>query len=49
VFNVKAAYMVYKNSSVFINARNVFNNKKEQFGFADEIAGLYLFGVNLSF
>jgi iron complex outermembrane receptor protein len=48
VFNVKASYQLYKNNSVFINARNMFGTQ-EQFGFADEVGGLYLLGVNLYF
>lgn len=47
--NLKASYNVYKNNSVFINARNLFNSKGTDFGFADEIGGLYLAGINLSF
>lgn len=49
VFNLKASYNVYKNNSIYINARNAFNTKGQEFGFADEIGGLYLAGVNLSF
>jgi iron complex outermembrane recepter protein len=49
VVNIKASYMVYKNSSVFINARNAFNTKATEMGFADEIGGLYLAGVNIAF
>lgn len=49
VFNLKASYNVYKNNSIFINARNAFNSKGNEFGFADEIGGLYLAGINLSF
>jgi hypothetical protein len=46
---VKASYNVYKNSSIFINARNVFHSTGQEFGFADKIGGLYLAGINLSF
>lgn len=49
IFNAKVSYNVYKNNSIFINARNVFNSNDQEFGFADEIGGLYLVGVNLSF
>jgi outer membrane receptor protein involved in Fe transport len=49
VVNLKASYNVYKNNSVFINARNAFNATATEFGFADEIGGLYLAGLNLSF
>ena len=49
VVNFKASYNVYKNNSIFINARNLFNSRGQEFGFADEIGGLYLVGVNLSF
>ncbi len=47
--NLKASYNIFKNNSIFINARNVFNSKGQEFGFADEIGGLYLAGINLSF
>lgn len=47
--NLKASYNVYQNNSIFINARNAFNTKGQEFGFADEIGGLYLAGINLSF
>jgi outer membrane cobalamin receptor len=47
--NIKASYNVYKQNSIFINARNVFNSKGQEFGFADEIGGLYLAGISLSF
>ncbi|WP_289055936.1 TonB-dependent receptor plug domain-containing protein [Carboxylicivirga marina] len=46
--NAKVSYKVYKNSSVFVNARNLFNSNKRQFGFADEMGGLYLVGVNIN-
>jgi len=46
--NAKVSYKVYKNSSVFVNARNLFNSKESQFGFADQTSGLYLVGVNIN-
>lgn len=49
VVNMKASYNIYKNNSIFINARNAFNSKGQEFGFADEIGGLYLAGISLSF
>lgn len=49
IFNLKASYNIYKNNSLFINARNAFNANGQEFGFADEIGGLYLAGINLSF
>jgi len=49
LMNIKASYNIYRSNSIFINARNVFNSKGQEFGFADEIGGLYLAGINLSF
>lgn len=49
VVNMKASYNIYKNNSIFLNARNAFNSKGQEFGFADEIGGLYLAGISLSF
>jgi iron complex outermembrane receptor protein len=49
ILNIKASYSVYKNNSVFVNARNAFNTTASEFGFADEIGGLYLAGVSIAF
>ncbi|WP_430815008.1 TonB-dependent receptor plug domain-containing protein [Carboxylicivirga sp. RSCT41] len=48
IVNAKVSYKVYKNNSVFVNARNLFNSTNRQFGFADEMGGLYLVGLNIS-
>ncbi len=49
IVNLKASYKIYKNNSIFINARNAFNSEGQEFGFSDKIGGLYLAGVNLAF
>lgn len=46
--NAKVTYKVYKNTSLFVNARNLFGSKERQFGFADETGGLYLLGININ-
>ncbi len=46
--NAKVSYKVYKNSSVFVNARNLFDSNDRQFGFADQTGALYLLGLNIS-
>ncbi|WP_430809382.1 MULTISPECIES: TonB-dependent receptor plug domain-containing protein [unclassified Carboxylicivirga] len=45
--SIKVAYKIYRNNSIFINARNTFNSKTRQFGFADPAGGLYLAGINI--
>jgi len=46
--NAKVSYKIYKHTSVFINARNLFNSTERQFGFADQTGGLYLAGININ-
>lgn len=46
--NAKLSYKIYKNNSIFVNARNLFNSKERQFGFADPMGGLYLVGLNIN-
>lgn len=47
--NLKVSYKFWKNNSLFINGRNVFNNEKREFAFMDKVGGLYLIGLNLNF
>ncbi len=46
--NAKISYKVYKNNSVFVNARNLFGTSKPEFGFADQRAALFLVGANIN-
>lgn len=48
VLNLKASYKVYKNNSIFINARNIISDEK-QFAYSEKISGLYMVGLNLEF
>jgi len=47
--DLKVSYKVWKNNAVFVNARNLLNSNKNEFGFADKMKGLYLAGIDLSF
>jgi len=47
--NMKAGYKPADNFEVFVNANNLFNNKKQEFVYGDEIGGIYSFGVNFKF
>ncbi|TAJ09384.1 hypothetical protein DMA11_20120 [Marinilabiliaceae bacterium JC017] len=47
IVNLKVAYKVYKGSSVFLNARNLFNSSQREFGFADQPTNLFLVGMNI--
>lgn len=49
VVNLKVTYKFLKENSVFINARNLFNSTEKEFGFMDEVKGLYMAGINFSF
>ena len=47
--NIKASYNVLKQVGVFVNARNLLNNDAREFGFSDNIGGLYMAGLQVSF
>jgi iron complex outermembrane recepter protein len=47
--NLKVNYKVWKENSIFINARNLFNNDKKEFAYTDRIGGLYMVGISLKF
>ncbi len=47
--NLKVSYKFWKENSVFINARNLFNNDKKEFAYLDKVGGLYMIGLSLGF
>ena len=47
--NCKVSYKVWKDNAVFINARNAFGDKKQEFAWMDETKGCYLIGLDLKF
>lgn len=47
--NMKIGYKPVENCEVFFNGRNLFNNEKREFPFADKIGGIYTVGVNFGF
>lgn len=49
ILNAKLSYRFYGNQTVYINARNLLNNRTNEFGFLDQIGGLYQVGINLQF
>lgn len=48
ILNLKVNYKFRPNSSIFLNARNLLNNKEKEFGFTDDIHGLYLIGISIA-
>jgi iron complex outermembrane receptor protein len=46
--NVKANWALTRQVNVFLNARNVLNNRSREFYAADRTAGLYMVGVSVS-
>jgi outer membrane receptor protein involved in Fe transport len=49
IVNLKVSYKVFKESSVFINARNLLNSSSREFAFLDEVNGMYLIGLDINF
>lgn len=47
--NLKVSYHVWKHGSVYVNARNLLNDNRNEYGFTDPIGGLYMLGATLSF
>jgi iron complex outermembrane receptor protein len=47
--NMKVSYKFWKDNAVFVNARNVFGDKKQEFAWTDETRGCYLVGLDLKF
>ncbi|MBR5168455.1 MAG: TonB-dependent receptor plug domain-containing protein [Salinivirgaceae bacterium] len=49
ILNCKVSYKVWKDNAVFFNARNLLNDKKQEFAWTDETRGCYLVGLDLKF
>lgn len=49
VLNSKIAYKTCSKAEIFMNARNLFNNKSTEFAFMDEIGGIYMVGMRFNF
>ncbi len=49
IINLKLSYKIWKNNILFLNIRNVLNDKKKEFNFADNNESLYLIGFNINF
>ncbi len=49
ILNAKVEYSLNKNLSLYFDGRNILNNKSREFGYADEIGGLYLIGANVNY
>ena len=47
--NVKVSYEFMKNNKVFVNIRNLLDDRSNEFAFADEIGAKFFAGVNLTF
>lgn len=47
--NLKVGYKPVENCEVFLNANNLFNTKKQEFAYSDEIGGIYTIGLNFEF
>jgi iron complex outermembrane recepter protein len=47
LFNLKVSYNIAKRVSIFLNARNLFNNDAIEFGFSDNIKSTFLAGMSI--
>lgn len=47
--NLKVSYEFMKNNKVFINVRNLLDDRSNEFAFSDEIGAKFFAGVNLTF
>lgn len=47
--DMKVSYKLWKENTLYINARNLLNNDTREFPFGDRAAGLYMVGLHLSF
>lgn len=48
IMNMKISYSLFKENSIFFNARNSLDNKSYEFPFSDKSRGLYLIGLNIN-
>ncbi|WP_075590207.1 TonB-dependent receptor plug domain-containing protein [Labilibacter marinus] len=46
-FNLKASYQINTWMNVYVNARNLTNNTKQEFMFTDKTGGVYLGGISI--
>lgn len=49
ILNFKADYKIWKENSIYFNARNILNQDHNEFMFMDKIGAQYLVGVHLNF
>jgi len=49
IVNLKVSYKIWKENSVFFNARNLLNDDKREFAYMDIVKGTYMMGLNFSF
>jgi len=47
--NFKVSFKVWKENSIYLNARNFFGNNRKEFAYTDKIGGTYLVGINFNF
>lgn len=49
ITNLKVSYKVYKENEIYLNCRNLFNNKKREFAFLEGVEGMYMLGLSIHF
>jgi len=49
IFNLKIDYKLFRNNSIYFNARNILNNDKVEFGYLDRNVGKYSMGLTMNF
>lgn len=48
LLNLKISYKIWRENSLFFNARNLLNTNQKEYVFADRVAGLYLLGLKIN-
>jgi iron complex outermembrane recepter protein len=49
IMSLKINFKVWKENSIFFNARNLLNSNKKEFAYTDKIGGVYMVGISLKF
>jgi DNA-binding MltR family transcriptional regulator len=48
LLNLMLSYKVWRESRLFLNARNLLNATQKEYAFADDVSGMYLLGLRIN-
>lgn len=49
ILSCKLSYKIWKENTIFLNARNLLNSDKQEFAWLDNTQGVYLIGLDINF